>query len=377
MDSEVMVVSNDNNNNLRAQRCHHYVWDLFLRRKYGTGGVLHLEATSGQLLYVPIFCGGFERTFDTAKTGCHLLGPGFHGHVGELFHERYGAASIVINSGKTLWVTGGMPDPQTGTTELMDFSGMTLDRLAKEKVFGQLGIELPGELFHHCLVKILDDTTVLLIGGNLDAATTNQAWGTSVKNANKTSGKSLWKQIAPMTFRKMSHACGVIKVSEDVTVVVTAGGESVSQAVLDNVELLVIDIANDIDSISILESALQTPWIEGPKLEQELGGLVGSAMVSNHEQDRLYLAGGFTGSTYRYQHLFPGECEGTRNILVFGCSYYDNNNVNNNPSDSINCQWTSLGMSLSLGRSHMVAYLLPPFPPSDYNSDEDQKNNLK
>jgi hypothetical protein len=81
-----------------------------------------------------------------------------------LTQPRKLGASVVINGGTTLWITGGqlVGNKVTNLTEFVELNGT------------RNGPDMPLALNIHCLVS-LNDTTVILIGGNTGGSTKTSA----------------------------------------------------------------------------------------------------------------------------------------------------------------------------------------------------------
>ena len=108
-----------------------------------TGGLLNGD--------LPIICGGIQ-----GKSTCHGIGnPSL---MTSLTEERSFSASVLLENESELWITGGYNnDIPSDTTEIV-FS--VLDSL-----FSIPGPKLPMSLFGHCLVKI-NEESFMVIGDN-------------------------------------------------------------------------------------------------------------------------------------------------------------------------------------------------------------------
>ncbi len=120
-----------------------------------TGGLLQDDNDS-----YPIICGGFHQ-IEGPTSLCHCLSSSTLDWIPldkRMAWPRQSAASIVIDNGRTLWITGGQGwfMPYWKSTELisLDAKSFTI----------QTGPDLPKPLIHHCLVK-LNSSTAMLIGG--------------------------------------------------------------------------------------------------------------------------------------------------------------------------------------------------------------------
>ena len=83
-----------------------------------------------------------------------------------LSQRRYGAASIVIDNGKTLWITGGKSSQgYLKSTEFVTLKDDSTDLNPSSSFSIQPGPDLPIATAHHLLIK-LNSTTAMLIGGD-------------------------------------------------------------------------------------------------------------------------------------------------------------------------------------------------------------------
>ncbi len=353
MDSDIVLVSikvNSQKNTTTLQnplshRCRHDKLHLQARRMSGTGGLLILESKAGE--YSTVFCGGLEDKDDSIPSrNCYVNGQ-LSGR--SLSTPRYGAASIVIGSGTILWVTGGQDgNVLLNSTEVIDFS--RVEGVPDEKD-GVKGVDLPGPLSHHCLLR-LDVSTVLLVGGSFHGNPTHHSWAYAASDP-ACPQQFYWTAIGSMRVARERHTCGMITVSTSegnniatsFVVVVAAGGrtaiEGQGQAITSSVELLVLIVGNNGEGGDIYKSTREATWTDGPDLKEPLEG---GALVSH---GKLYLAGGATVDA------------SSRAVYVFECD------ITMNSAESLACQWTGLGTELSFGRSYLLGVLLPDIPPVD------------
>jgi hypothetical protein len=139
-----------------------------------------------------------------------------------LTQPRYFASSVVLNS-TTLWLTGGLlGSGYTKSTEFVQLTGTTP------------GPDLPLEVLDHCLVS-LNDTTVILIGGQLQSGIYSKAtWFYNTDHKTWTDGPSL-------ILGRSSHSCALFKSPQHGhtdTVIVTGGYNGTALA---STELLNLD----------------------------------------------------------------------------------------------------------------------------------------
>ncbi len=348
MDADIVFV---HENSTMTYRCFHDQWHLHVRSESSNGGLLVMKKTydtetPNLLEYATIFCGGRDGTDDNdiPKRDCYMNGR----LVANLATGRYGAASLIIGNGKTLWVTGGHNGyTPLYSTEVIDFSRLTLVDFAYNNVTADSlpGVDLPAPLMYHCLVKA-DPSVVLLIGGSLYESPTEQSWTYAAPDP-ICPNQFQWTPIQSMTVARQRHACGALIVSEDPTlkVVVAAGGrtgDGDEQAITDTVELLVIQ-----NNGTMLESVNHASWLSGPHMMEPLEG---AAMVTDDRQGKLYLAGGAT-------YLRASVSASSNAVYSFACKPF-------------HCQWTQLETGLSLGRSYLLGALIPDMSPSEAEAGE-------
>ena len=111
-----------------------------------TGGLLNGD--------LPIICGGIQ-----GKSTCHGIGnPSL---MTSLTEERSFSASVLLQNDSELWITGGYNnDIPSDTTEIV-FS-------IWDSIFSIPGPKLPIPLYGHCLVKI-NEESFMVIGNVTDA----------------------------------------------------------------------------------------------------------------------------------------------------------------------------------------------------------------
>ena len=111
-----------------------------------TGGLLNGD--------LPIICGGIQ-----GKSTCHGIGnPSL---MTSLTEERSFSASVLLQNDSELWITGGYNnDMPSDTTEIV-FS-------IWDSIFSIPGPKLPIPLYGHCLVKISEES-FMVIGNVTDA----------------------------------------------------------------------------------------------------------------------------------------------------------------------------------------------------------------
>ncbi len=198
---------------------------------YATNGV------GGVVSNVPIICGGYNSE-SLALKSCYILY--MDGVVeSDMSVARKSAAAIVVDDGKTLWVTGGWDgDSFFKTTEFVSLDGITD------------GPDLPMAMSSHCLVPIDSSTSFLFHQG--------KSWYYSHKDSIWTQGKHF------IVNDRMFADCGIILDFYDgqELFVVTGGrarGRSVKSTEILDLETLQIQLGPPLPEEMTLASSMTTP----------------------------------------------------------------------------------------------------------------------
>lgn len=195
-----------------------------------TGGLLDNET--------PLVCGGRSPTWPYPLTNsCYIIGHGDDIAV-KMSVKRKDAASIVLDDGKTLFVTGGVSwqadfntDNDLKTTELIQFNGGSGSTSP--------GPEMPITLSTHSMV-VLNTSTAMIIGG----------WHATISSA-----KTFYLDMNTFTWtngpdlKTARHYASAATMTDSVTniqyVVVTGGlnhhdlgGSNIGMTTLSSVEVL-------------------------------------------------------------------------------------------------------------------------------------------
>ncbi len=152
-----------------------------------------------------------------------------HEPIVELLHPRDFPASVVIDNGKTLWVTGGRDQSQT--TELVTLVPTPSTRE---------GPPLPAARWNHCLVLLTDKHAMLLSGSSSDPST----WVfdsildyLDLEQPGEES--SAWTLGPEMHIARIYATCGVLHDPDlDQNAVVVAGGQASMGVSIRSIELL-------------------------------------------------------------------------------------------------------------------------------------------
>ncbi len=149
--------------------CSHTIEPPAMALIQATGGMLTVSNTDEP---VAVICGGQDSTNNDAKDMCTILveakrGPPTEQLVvsgnGFLNNKRIGAASVVLNNGSSLWVTGGFESQEEGFDDsviVAILSNASSSSSAGLFSTNAAGPRLPYPMFHHCLQKIGPEVAV-------------------------------------------------------------------------------------------------------------------------------------------------------------------------------------------------------------------------
>ncbi len=245
----------------------------------------------------------------------------------KLLEKRQNAAGIVIDNGKTLWVTGGWQDRK----RLRSTSLVTILDAQQGSFSVQPGPPLPLGVDQHCLVK-LNSTTAMLIGGYNGNSLTSTYYLDIPSETTRTTSRSI--QGPSLSIGRDSFSCGVLDHPEDRNgqVVFAVGGrDSREGRSFSSVERLVVG---------------SNQWIRGPDIYQ--GEKIQSAAgVTSHDGKTFLLAGGWTSNGY------------SSSIYKLDYSF-----------DSSEWRWSPVEAELEVSRREHVAMLVPDSFCSGDSSEE-------
>ncbi len=288
--------------------------------------------------FAPVICGGLDELGLMPNMNCYQIKDSSSKPkvVGWFSHARESAASIVIQDGTTLWVTGGLDVSSytnTETTEWIHIGGDT------DATTVGYGINLPQALSHHCLERIHSGLAIVV--GGLSASTNMQienSWSLkftddTVLTNSKGGGEVQWEPGARLKIPRHSQSCGVLKFSDSSKVVVAAGGE-----LYDNGE----QVTNTVEFLRVngKSSVLGSFWEEGPKMPF-LATTAGSA--TTEDQTSLLVAGGTSSQDPWVIYTGIGK------LSCYAGS----------------CKWTLLDLELVNYRDAMIAMIIPAKRPMD------------
>ena len=256
--------------------------------RHATGGVL-IQPVEGDLDVV--VCGGEHAATNDENTACTSLTDATS-TARNLDIARTAAASLLVDNGQTLWLTGGNfgvdkhkhtelvrweSDPSMPMTEAVDAP------------------QLPRNLKYHCIVR-LGPQVAIMIGGQESVDKYNPySWSVNLDRLH-------WRSKILRTLRSM-HTCGAIRDVElpEVKFVFAVGGQTPDGYMTQTVDVLFVRTG---DGIHYFDSS----WTFGPKLPYALSHAVAVTMP---DQSRFFLIGGTkqNDDNINYNHdVFQTQC---------------------------------------------------------------------
>ncbi len=297
---------------------------------YATGGLLGSQ--NGSLSFV--LCSGTESgkaMLENRK--CFSLGE--PQPSGQLASSRLDAASLVLDDGQVLWVTGGSSRHSVfgglGTTEFVRV-------LPDNSLHTTEGPHLPIlVLSGHCLEKVGPNLAILIGGRSAwsDESPINSSWSFDID-------KMTWTSLAQLKVARSNHICGVVRdsVAGSKKIVISAGGtiDLRDGRMTNTVELLTIGIdKNDHHSFAII-------WRYGPFLPLPISNAA-SATTADHL--KLYVMGG----SIRHDIGLDSS-----SMFQMQCA-------------NLQCSWTKLDQELRNPSSQGIALALPFIPMASFVED--------
>ncbi len=277
------------------QQCQRSINEFPFHLNNGYGGYLQTGSKSGAVV-----CGVSGR--QDVKDKCYFLPSGSTRWIQveqSLMEHRDHAASIVINDGKTLWITGG--GGYTPKDKLRSTDFVTL--LDNGSISITPGPDLPLGFDLHCLVK-LNRTTAMLIGGASSEAQWDKNHSTyfldipEVTDSDNVTATLRTVRGPDLNKGRGEHSCGVLTNPADGNqqVVIAAGGLYPGWT-----EMLTV------------ERWSQQGWIRGPDMPRKVKAAPG---VTSPDGKSLFIIGGLdmNGGAFHspviYQLAYRNGCWG-------------------------------------------------------------------
>ena len=169
-----------------------------------------------------VVCGGLDNSkfFNIEPKGdCTSFGAFRTKSFQMIEGGRVNASSVLLNA-TTMWITGGKNDGSAlNSTEFVTVDG------------SRKGIDLPFTVSGHCMV-MLEETVILLIGGEQDEILSEKTWVVNITNAFDISeGPSLNRN-------RSNHGCEILKDAFGNKIVVVVGGDKVKEVEFLNTSLI-------------------------------------------------------------------------------------------------------------------------------------------
>ncbi len=287
--SEVLNLSNEDS------KCEEMSFDH--RLNYAFGGYLFGNVST------PVVCGGFDSTISARSNKCYSI---ISSQVlATMIINRNEGASVALDNGRTLWVTGGLdsdyhmskPTNIIAKTEFVAYGS------------SHPGPNLPMSLKSHCIVKI-NASSAIIIGGNADDKRQGGTWIVNSAAQSWTKGPDL------ITGREL-HSCGLITDLRDGSKMVIAAGGWNHLDRTQSTEIWHLDSKN---------------FIDGPLMPTATSSASG---VMSPDGKTFFVIGGVNRTNIYTTNIHSLQCFNK------------------------NCQWKTMKQKLRVGRYGAVAMLIP------------------
>ena len=247
-----------------------------------------------------------------------------------IWGKRESAASVVINNGKTLWITGGF-----GTDWDVHMQTSEYVSLAPTTSTSPLVIEDGPPLIHgmsgHCLVQSRSGQS-LFIGGEFNILidpiyASSTFWYSNSSN----DGVFPWSLGPQMHYERVNLCCGILYDKDrDFELVMVAGGIGLDHQGTKSVEFLYIDGDNDINEWLLEEEAL-------------CDAREGADGVVDADKTHLILVGGRLREFHDFYHKTLCSCQMVK--------------IPEGEGEKPSCKL--LDQELRIGRAFLTAMLIP------------------
>ena len=298
---------------------------------HATGGLLFYPEDQGAAgtEAVAVVCAGYMWGISEISADCHSFDESYEAstQVGALNHYRNHPASIVMDQGRTLWITGGRSSHggdnfPMDSTEFLNLIGPDAGLSSKD------GPKLPVGLLSHCLVILekSDNTVKAIVIGGKSAEQTEYAeartWHMDDVNPDGLNNND-WIQGPVLDYGRVSHSCGLLldQSTNEPVIVIAGGSRQYYHEAIQAVEYLV--------------------WRSDLELERQDGTslpvpLMDCASIVTPDLASLLLIGGTAG------------VESDTLDTIYTCTM-----------TAMDCIWTLMDQRLKDPRSRAVAMLVP------------------
>ncbi len=264
---------------------------------------VNMKSTGGFLKgyqggYTSVVCGGVGA-FGGIRDLCHSLSVvnGSYFEV-SMLSSRSGAASVVLNNSRSLWMTGGYNlEVKSWTTEIIHLN-------QEGNLTACPGPHMPvSGLKYHCIEQIGPGMAALLVGGqvyNLKGRS-KRAWSINPEV------EDTWTEQAPMDIGRSNHACAILDelTGPGVTrIAIAAGGFTFDGVITDAVELLRIEIREGIKGGSVSLS-IDSSWQPGPIMPSTISD---AATATTPDKRAAFVAGGISNDNEIMASVLEIQC---------------------------------------------------------------------
>ncbi len=302
---------------VEMMKCAHSL-TLPIALNHATGGVLAPGEMTGDLMVV--ICGGKNWHNDTNGM-CYSLSEHYKQVSGYTNSPTF-ASSLVMDNGKSLWLTGGISYK----------TGKTLRRSRYIRVNPQDGTfastgdhkHLPNTREQHCMERVGPSIGVLFCGKDSDLHADYLPYTVNVSSMD-------WRAKSFMKIGRSQCACGVLKdmfLTGTIIVVAAGGQRNTDGSRINSVELLIAESEKEFHYT-------YPAWEFGPNLPLELSD---SASATTADQGHMFVVGGISGNSVN-----SGP---TKTLFKIHCL-------------NMQCQWKKMDSELLKPSSYGLAYMLP------------------
>ncbi len=303
-------------------KCAHSL-TLPIALNHANGGVLVPGELPGDLMVV--ICGGKNWYNDTNRM-CYSVSEHYKQVSGFMNYLPTFASSLVIDNGKSLWLTGGISKYKA---EQILTRSWYIRVNAQDASFASVDDHklLPLARKQHCMERIGPNIGVLFCGKGLLLDTNYPPYTVNVSSTD-------WRLKSFMKIARSQCACGVLKdmfLTSTIIVVAAGGQRNIDGLRINSVELLIAE--------SEEEFHYSYPaWEFGPNLPLELSD---SASATTADQGHMFVVGGISGNSVN-----SGP---TKTLFEMHCL-------------NMQCQWKKMDHELLTPSSYGLAFILPSLP---------------